>query len=50
MTKNFEARVIREIIVDTRKYRYTERDGSIYRIELDKLDTTAALHDWELIK
>lgn len=48
MTKNFEARVLREI--ETRKYRYIEHNGSIYRIELDKLDTTAALHDWQLIK
>ncbi len=50
MAKNFEARVRREIIVDTRKYRYIEHNGSIYRIELDKLDTTAVLHDWQLIK
>lgn len=50
MTKNFEARVRREIIVDTSKYRYAEHNGSIYRIELEKLDTTAALHDWQLIK
>ncbi len=50
MTKNFENRVHNEIIVDTRKYRYTDRDGSIYRIEIAKLDTTAALHDWQLIK
>lgn len=50
MTKTFENRVIREGIVDTRNYRYAERNGSIYRIELDKLDTTAALHDWRLVK
>lgn len=50
MTKNFENRVIREMIVDTRKYRYISRDEHIYRLPLDLLDTTAALHDWQLIK
>ena len=37
-------------IVDTKKYRYvsngTEKNGTIKRIELYKLDTIAALTDW----
>lgn len=54
MTKAFKARVNREGIVDTKKYRYaTYQDMNagglwkIRRIELNKLDTTAAYTDWE---
>lgn len=50
MTKAFENRVKREGIVDTKNYRYCVRDNKIVRIELDKLDTTAALTDWETVK
>lgn len=50
MTKNFENRVIRERIVDTKAYRYAIRENKIVRIELDKLDTTAALTDWVVVK
>ena len=50
MTKAFENRVNREGIVDTKNYRYYARDNKIIRIELDKLDTTAALTDWETVK
>lgn len=50
MTKAFENRVNREGIVDTKNYRYCVRDNKIVRIELDKLDTTAALTDWETVK
>lgn len=50
MTKAFENRVNKEGIVDTRNYRYCARDNKIVRIELDKLDTTAALADWETVK
>ena len=50
MTKAFENRVNREGIVDTKNYRYCARDNKIIRIELDKLDTTAALTDWETVK
>lgn len=50
MTKTFETRVKREGIVDTKKYRYCARDNKIVRVELDKLGTTAALADWEIVK
>ena len=50
MTKTFETRVKREGIVDTKNYRYCVRDNKIVRIALDKLDTTAALADWEIVK
>ena len=50
MTKAFENRVKREGIVDTNNYRYCLRDNKIVRIELDKLDTTAVLADWETVK
>ena len=50
MTKTFETRVKREGIVDTKNYRYCARDNKIVRIALDKLDTTAALTDWEIVK
>lgn len=54
MTKSFFERIMREGTVDTRIYRYylvcrADR-GYIERIELDKLDTTAALTDWEIVK
>ena len=50
MTKAFENRVKKEVIVDTKNYRYCARDNKIVRIEFDKLDTTAALADWETVK
>lgn len=50
MTIRFKSRILREGIVDTRKYRYVYRDGKIYRIELSKLDTTAAIDGWEEAK
>lgn len=50
MSKAFEQKVINEGIVDTKKYRYTYSMGKIKRIELDKLDTTAALTDWQIVK
>ena len=62
MTKNFETRVIREGIVDTKSYRYTYHvtatSAEIRRISLDALDTTAALNvqsdsnpsGWKIIK
>ena len=57
MTKKFVEKVIREQIVDTRAYRYTYKvcDGAteqwfeIRRLPLDKLDTTAALTEWETV-
>ena len=50
MTKAFENRVNKEGSVDTKNYRYCLRCNKIVRIELDKLDTTAALADWETVK
>lgn len=56
MNKEFEARVKFEGVVDTKKYRYVYkvRDGirksRIIRIEISKLDTTAALNEWEVVK
>lgn len=54
MTTNFEQRVIREGIVDTRKYRYICKDYAdrreIKRLPIDDLDTTAALDGWETVK
>lgn len=51
MTRRLLERVIAESIVDTRKYRYTYNtgNGNIKRLPLDKLDTTDALTDWEVI-
>lgn len=53
ISKNFARRVVREGIVDTKKYRYVtkeETDGiAIYRIPVEMLDTTVALGDWELV-
>ena len=56
MNKEFEARVKFEGIVDTKKYRYLykagigDRKSRIVRIEISKLDTTAALTEWEVVK
>lgn len=58
MTKSFVARVLREGITDTRKYRYKVRGyyGSdcrdhvkILRLPLAALGTTAALAEWETV-
>lgn len=54
MTKAFETRVLKEGIVDTKKYRYrlveTSTFYGIKRIEISKLDTTASYTDWETVK
>lgn len=50
MTIRFKCKIVCEDIVDTRKYRYVYRNGKIYRIELSKLDTTAAIDGWEEVK
>lgn len=54
MTKTFESKVLSRRTVDTRKYRYIVKTFpdrmAIQRIELSKLDTTAALTDWETVK
>lgn len=55
MTKDFERKVIREGMVDTKKYRYvyeSSTDGVyIRRIERKYLDTTVAIDGgWEIVK
>ena len=58
MTQDFEARLLRERIIDTRNYRYIIAEcyddnaqwAEIRRLPLNKLDTTAALTGWETIK
>lgn len=54
MIKNFENRVVREGIVDTKKYRYCCKDYAgkreIQRLPLTALDTTAAIDGWEIVK
>lgn len=51
MTKTFKARVMKELTVDTRNYRYNVKDfgdhTEIQRIPLEYLDTTAAINGWE---
>lgn len=63
MKKSFEARVLRERVVNTEKYRYTVQECygapdpytytqwlEIRRLPLEDLGTTAALTDWETVK
>lgn len=53
MTKTFKDRVMREMTVDTRKYRYSVKDcgdhAEIQRIPLEYLDTTAVYDGWETV-
>ncbi len=51
MTNKFLRRVVDESIIDTRKYRYTYNagNGNIERLPLEKLNTTYALTDWEVV-
>ena len=51
MTDKLYQRVLKEYIVDTRKYRYMiDYDRmAIVRIELYKLDTVAACQPWEIV-
>lgn len=53
MKKKFLERVMRERMVDTRKYRYlfATKNGKaeVIRLPLEDLDTTAALNDWETV-
>lgn len=50
---SFLRRVVRERMIDTELYRYAifekEDHALIRRIPIDKLDTTAALTDWETV-
>lgn len=54
MKKEFVEKVMRELIVDTRKYRYFCADccdrSEIRRLPLEYLDTTAALYGWETVQ
>ena len=54
MKKEFVEKVMRELIVDTRKYRYICADccdhSEIRRLPLEYLDTTAALDVWETVQ
>lgn len=58
MTKEFAEKVMRERIVDTKKYRYTVKEchennsqwAEIRRLPIEKLDTTAAIGEWETVK
>lgn len=36
-------------VYDTRKYRYRDCDGEIYRIDKSLLGTTAAINGWEKV-
>lgn len=54
MTRAFAERVIRELLVDTRSYRYIRRvsnKGNIYIMRLPKkdLNTVRALDSWEVV-
>ncbi len=53
MTKEFLAKVMREVILDTRKYRYYAKDTGhgiiVTRCPIDWLGTTAALEPWEIV-
>ena len=49
MKKQFLDKVISYGMIDTKRYRYRcdGSDGKIYRIELDKLGTTAVYTGWK---
>ena len=49
MKKEFIEKVLRDGIVDTKKYRYTLKDGNIMRLLLIYLDTTEAIDSWEVV-
>ena len=51
MTNKFLRRVVDESNIDTWKYRYTYNagNGNIERLPLEKLNTTYALTDWEVV-
>lgn len=54
MTNTMIDRIIREGIVDTRRYRYTTRETQtaleIIRLPIAALGTTAAIDGWEIVK
>lgn len=51
MTNQFLKRIISESAIDTKKYRYIYNtgNGNIERLPLEKLNTTYALTDWEVV-
>lgn len=58
MNQAFRERIMREGIVDTKKYRYATKERrndriqfiEIRRIPIEYLDTTASLSEWELVE
>lgn len=56
MTKAFRERILKELIVDTKNYRYVVKQNTrtwqneILRLPIDKLDTTEALKEWEVVE
>ena len=54
MTKEFEAKVMKEEVVDTKNYRYVYEEladkAIIKRIAIAALDTTEAINGWEVVK
>ena len=55
MDKHLILNILKFGMYDTRKYRYTTRQASPYRLEiiriaLDKLGTTEALTGWKTVK
>lgn len=54
MKKIFENKVIRNGMVDTKKYRYilrtTINGATIERIPIEYLDTTMAINGWKIVK
>lgn len=49
MRKSFIEKVVREGIVDTKKYRYIMRGAKIFRLPISCLDTTQAIDGWEIV-
>lgn len=51
MTNKFLKQVVNESIVDTKtnRYIYNTGNGNIERLPLEKLNTTYALTDWEVV-
>ena len=54
MTKEFEARIMRERIVDTKLFRYIVKEcgdhAEIRRLPIRDLYTTKAIDGWETVK
>lgn len=56
MKKSFMNRLMKELVVDTKNYRYSYEYSAkhgryiVKRLAIEKLDTLAAYTDWEVIK